>query len=487
MKCTLAAVLIVCLLGLCTASAAESTIPRLRLATFHRLMQSHPSVVILACHEMDDDCQVGWLILRDIVDNISKIPGLDKIQFGFFPTSVEDAGLISKFGLVNGELNYIQNAKVRHTMPASRMKIPDAAVEFLQRCSMDVIHEYTSAEQFEEEVKSCGGELSTVVYFADGVHDAVEETLIKIFYQFENVFQMGAVRDTKLIKKLGAQPGQIKVYQCYDHTLNKEFTHDLEDQVDVAALRSWILHRGTPLVARANRDTVNRAVELFGECIVVAIPDDQPEIKDMLSRVAKALKGMVGFVWDTVEARKQHFIDVGATGNVFPSALGIVDLKAPPVVWDEKLPFTEQNLMEWAGAVANNEAQTFRKSAPIPEPQPNERVQSLVYENFMSTVEQKGKRGVLVLFYGTYDRCADCYSSMVSFKAFADHQSKSFPVDFYTYDISQNYAAQKITRLPELYLYKDDSIFRFPDRSFSPQSLMSWLHEEMRIPRHDEL
>merc|ERR1711934_1070385 len=100
----------------------------------------------------------------------------------------------------------------------------------------------------------------------------------------------------------------------------------------------------------------------------------------------------------------------------------------------------------------------FKKSAPIP-PKAKGPVQTLVYDNFVATVSDPAKPAV-VLFYGRYSRCPDCFSSILSFEKVANSFGRS--LSFYQYNIVDNFLAQPVTRLPEIYLYKDDVVARYP-------------------------
>uniref|UniRef100_A0A7S4HPY1 Protein disulfide isomerase n=1 Tax=Vannella robusta TaxID=1487602 RepID=A0A7S4HPY1_9EUKA len=439
---------------------------------------SAPDAIVLFCVN-NEQCSVSKTIFNLLAAEEDQLG----VKFGYFDSTPDYAPILKMLHCQMGDFAFFQNGELHNKIPMNQIKKVSDLRDFVERSAHDLLPEVTTMAEFEEQVRSCNGEYSTVVYFASKQqNEELEKSLLQMFLRYDNIFQFRAMRNPDLIYEAGETENTVKVYQCYDHKLTKEFTHTVTSDID--ALKQWILHKGMPFVTKSSTETIRRAIELFGLCIVVAIPSDQedtviPQITDIAKKLDSA-----GFVWNSEVSLKDSFIDSGATGKVFPTALALRSINEAPIVWNEKHKFTDPHITKWIRDIQNNEEELFKKSAPVP-PVTDAPVQTLVYDNFVQTVSNP-KKPAVVLFYGRHSRCPDCYNAMESFQKVAQSLKKSLSTSFYQYNIVENYLAQPVTRLPEIFLYKDDVIARFPDRAFTPSNVEKWLRSY--FPRvHDEL
>ena len=436
-------------------------------------------VLVLFCQRGYGDCDFALNLLDKFGKSLSQFNIEGDLKTGYVES--KDFVLIAqKYGSTRGlEFVYFQHGKVHNSVPFEKMKSIYQLAAWVENSSKDRLSEFESLEEFEKEVKHCSGEYSTIVYFSSTENKELDKQLLNIHLQYDSIFQVKAMRNPSLISQAGEQEGTVKVFQCYDNRLNKEFTRTIDDDLD--KLVDWALHRGTPLVTKLNQETLNRAVRLFDMCIVAAIPEGQEErMVSMLTNVAK--KQTIGVTWDYSNVLKSRMEDSGSSGDVFPTAIAIQSLDTVPIPWNENLPFNEENLITWVDKLRAGTAEPFRKSEPIP-PKSNDAVKKLVYNNFVDTISS-GKEDVVVLFYGRFERCPECYTAQYSFKQVAE--SSNFPVTFYEYNVVHNYLTQAVSRLPEVFLYqKNGDIIRYPDEPYTKKHFTQWLKKYYSV--HDEL
>lgn len=436
--------------------------------------------LVLYCTPTDIGCPLARSVLKaTIASGIQNMDIEGDLKLGYMD-SMYLVAITKGLGSARGrEFVYYQHGVVHNTIPAELMTNVDQLTKWLEMSSKDLLTEYTSMEEFNEEVKSCAGEFSTIVYFSDNQNPELDRELLQLHLKYDSIFQVKAMRKPALISAAGESLGTIKVFQCYDNTLSKEFTRVIDD--DLNALTEWILHRGTPLVVKASEMTTRRAHLLFGLCVVVAIPEE--EIDSMLPILTKVAKQRtVGFVYENSTNIQSWVEDAGGSGNVFPTAFAVHDPLEPPVAWDEKKKITESSLIAWIDQIQDGTVEPFRVSEAIPPPS-KDALKPLVYDNFLDTVSHGDN---VVMFYGKYNRCPECYSALYAFRLTAE--AKKFRgLSFYQYDISKNYLTQPLSRMPDIFLYKSSGdVIRFPDEPYTKKHFEKWLQKYFPIKK-DEL
>jgi len=140
------------------------------------------------------------------------------------------------------------------------------------------------------------------------------------------------------------------------------------------------------------------------------------------------------------------------------------------------------NIIKWIKEIEDGSVVQFKKSAPVP-PANNNLIKDLVYDNFDTEIVKKDG---LVIFHGRDENCEDCFSALADFEVFVKDYGKKFPVNYFKYDIADNYLFRSLTRVPEIYLYKDSDVYRYPTLSFHSNSILAWL-KRIYPNHHDEL
>lgn len=462
-------------------SISCGTLQTLKPTKVGQFVRSNPDVVLLICS--GERCDLARSIYKLVV-NDDMIAADVPIVYGFFDSISTYSSIASTVSSSGSDLVYYVDGKKHASISIYDIDEMSDVIDFIEGSSKKLLPEVGSVQELEEQVSTCAGEYSTVLYFAENPDLSIVTFLLRFELEYGRIFQVFYVPE-KLRKQAGIDSNDvIKVYQCYDHVLTKDFSYDVKDFAkDIDELEDWILKRGTPLVTRISRENLSAKLDIYNQAIIVAIPErNQDEIIQQITAVAKRVTD-IGFLWGPEEELKERFIDSGATGNVFPTAIAIKSLKEMPIVWNEKHSLSESSLRKWAEDLLAGKVEPFKKSAPIPK-QSNDQVQSLVFDNFASTVE-KSKNPLVIFFDGKDSACEGCYSSRKIFEEVAA-EFKNRKISFYNYNIAENYIPLALQSVPDIYLYKNGEIIRYNDATTNIAKLKGFLKDQ--LPKiHDEL
>jgi len=232
-----------------------------------------------------------------------------------------------------------------------------------------------------------------VVAYVTGDNEATWSTIAKS--DKLQAFAFSHVNDAALFG--GKKEGTVELIK------DGEDTKTFDGEFKTTVISQWVLSEGFPLVDELAQESWTRAQTAGLNLLAVFAKADDTAAAAAALEVAKANKGTL-----VVTSSEQVTIASrwGASGNVVPTAIFVVNGAAPSfVIWNEEnaVEFNTENLKAFVAGAQDGTYESYVKSEPVPENN-NGPVTILVGKNFEEVVYQN--KDVLVEFYAPW--CGHC-------------------------------------------------------------------------------
>lgn len=281
---------------------------------------------------------------------------------------------------------------------------------------------------------------ATVVLFGGAADDEAHQGVLPFYRNADDVTLL-SVYDADLVAAEGAADGDIRVYAKHtDEPATSQWT-SFEDFV------SFVTANAYPRVVEFDNAQFARVSQQGDWLLLGVTPYAEEGKKDAIISILSGVSDAeVGLLYADSVAMGRAVQGAGATGNVYPTVVGLNMNAQKQLVWDENKELTVESLNEWVAALKDGTAETFKKSEPIPEAN-DDAVVTLVYKNYAETVE--GKKA-FVKYYAPW--CGHCKTLAPVWEelaaAFADKD-----VVIGKFDATANHTDEPIQGFPTLIFY----------------------------------
>ncbi|EGR32155.1 prolyl 4- beta polypeptide, putative, partial [Ichthyophthirius multifiliis] len=323
----------------------------------------------------------------------------------------------------------------------------------------------------------------SVVYF--GNSETEQDYLIfqELAQSLESV-QFGHVLNSQLKKEEKAQ--KVVLYKQFDEKRN-DFS---EKDLSVKSLTDFIQKNDTPLLLPFNNKAIEKIFEKHEPAIIIFIADndDSKQAEQLFGQLAQKQKKEIQFIitkFDDGQGyydRLAEYLGVDNTKN--PSLMIVQGNKSNEELarykFEEK--FTEKEILNFIQNFKNGKLQRFLKSQDIPEPNPEEKVVTLVGKNFKQVVLD-GKQDVLVEFYAPW--CGHCKALAPKYESIAKQLAHNKNLIIAKVDSTSNdIPGIVIQSFPTIKFFKNsskDTPIDY-DGKREEQDFLDWLEKNVSYP-----
>jgi len=281
---------------------------------------------------------------------------------------------------------------------------------------------------------------AVVVLFGGSADDEAHQAVLPFFRNADDVTVL-AVYDAETIAAEGAADGDIRVYAAHaDEPATAQWSEFEE-------FLSFVTDNAYPRVVEFDNAQFAR-VSQQGEWLLLGVATYAEEGKkeEIISILEGVADADVGLLYADSAAMGRAVQGAGASGDVYPTVVGLNMGAQKQLVWNEENELTAESLNAWVAALKDGTAETFKKSEPIPEAT-NDAVVTLVYKNYAA--ETEGKKA-FVKYYAPW--CGHCKTLAPVWEelatAFADKD-----IVIGKFDATANHTDEPIQGFPTLIFY----------------------------------
>jgi len=296
--------------------------------------------------------------------------------------------------------------------------------------------------------------------------DSQVDAFTKVARAYSTKFVFARITNADLVKSvLGSN--KIKLVRGDD-----TFTSESDDFAVFMADNAY------PPFEEVDGDSYGRASKK-GLPIAIVFHDekDLDATTDQLKKLSEDFKGKFSFLYGSGQKFKRNIQSLGATGDVFPTAIVLSLEGKKPVAFDENVEFNLDTLSEFLNGYLSGTVKEFKKSEKTPDPATKNGLTTLVGNNIEEILNDPTK-DVLVKFYAPW--CGHCKTLAPIWDSVAEANKDNDKLVIAKMDATANWYPSEIDikGYPTLLLFKaGDKKPTKCEASRTQEGIQSWLEE----------